>query len=212
MKPVIISIVKNFILIAIVVISIISFLIGFLSWQDLLATQAVFGVAYIFLSCYEYLNAAYRAALPISRYAYYPYSFFMFKVLKVFFFISFALMLISSGTRIKYLYPVCIIIAVTDVIVGALMYYRRLCFVSIYANYLLFSKTLVFKIFATDIDYIEFRHGIFYIIKKDRKSEDIRLVNIENKDEFVKSFADWIKKNNISLNTESQQKLEEILA
>ena len=88
------------------------------------------------------------------------------------------------------------------------MYFKRLCFVSIYANYLLFSRTLVFKIFAADIDFIEFRHGIFYIIKKNKKSEDIRLVNIENKDEFLKNFADWIKKNNISINSESKQKLE----
>lgn len=208
MKPVLISLLKNIILIAIVILSIISFWTGFLSWQDLLAAQAVFGLCYIFLSCYEYLNASYKAELPVSRYAYFPYSFFMFKTLRVFFFVSFALMLISSGTKVKFLYPICFIIAITEIVVSFLMYYRRLCFVSIYANYLLFSKTLVFKIFASDIEFIEFRHGIFYIVKKDKKAEDIRLVNIENKDEFVKNFADWIQKNNISINSESKQKLD----
>jgi len=208
MKPVLISLLKNVILVAIVVLSIVCFWNGFLNWKDLLSAQLVFGVCYIFLSCYEYLNASYKAAVPISRYGYYPYSFFMFKGVRIGFFVSVALMLISSNSRVQILYPICIIIALTELVVFALMYFKRLCFVSIYANYLLFSRTLVFKIFAADIDFIEFRHGIFYIIKKNKKSEDIRLVNIENKDEFLKNFADWIKKNNISINSESKQKLE----
>ncbi|MBK6523381.1 MAG: hypothetical protein IPG08_14290 [Sphingobacteriaceae bacterium] len=103
------------------------------------------GAAYVFLSCYQFTNVSYRADVPKERYAYFPHSFYMFRVLKIFLFVSFALMLISSGTRIKYLYPICLIIALTEVCVGILKVYRKLCFVSIYANYILFSKISCIK-------------------------------------------------------------------
>lgn len=212
MKNVLISILKNAILLIVVVVSIVSFLNGYLNWRELLAMQLGLGFIYVFLSCYEYLNASYKANLPVTRYAYFPYSFFMYKILKASFFASFALMLLTSGTRVKYLYPICFIIAATELIVMVLRYQKRLCFVSVYANYLLFSKHILFKIFASEIKSIEFRHGIFYIIKKDNRSEDIRVVNIENKEEFTNSMVNWIEKNAVTMSNESQESLKKFIS
>ncbi len=192
-----------------VVISMISFWNGYLSWKDLLALQAIMGVAYVFLSCYEFTNVSYRADVPKERFAYFPYSFYMFRVLKVFLFVSFALMLISSGTRVKFLYPICLIIAFTEICVVLLKVYRKLCFVSIYANYILFSKSIMYQVFASDIESVQFRHGILYFIQKNGKSDDIRLLHIENKKEFLTNIKDWLEKNNISLNPESKQLFDE---
>lgn len=212
MKTVLISILKNALLLLVVIVSVVSFLNGYLTWKDLLALQLAVGFAYVFLSCYEYLNASYKANLPIKRFAYFPYSFFMFKIIKASFFASFALMLISSGTKVKYLYPICFVIAATEIIVMLLRYQKRLCFVSIYANYLLFSKHILFKVFASEIKLIEFRHSIFYLVKKNNKTEDIRVENIENKEEFTKAMMDWISKNNLALSKEGEQNLNKFLS
>ncbi|MDZ4665689.1 MAG: hypothetical protein SGJ15_12480 [Bacteroidota bacterium] len=209
MRNVIISLLSNSILLVMVVISMISFWNGYLSWKDLLALQAIMGVAYVFLSCYEFTNVSYRADVPKERFAYFPYSFYMFRVLKVFLFVSFALMLISSGTRVKFLYPICLIIAFTEICVVLLKVYRKLCFVSIYANYILFSKSIMYQVFASDIESVQFRHGILYFIQKNGKSDDIRLLHIENKKEFLTNIKDWLEKNNISLNPESKQLFDE---
>jgi len=211
MKQVLITVLKNAILVLTVVISIVSFWSGYLSWQDLIAVQIILGLVFVFLNCYEYLNASYKAEIPVKRFAYFPYSFFMLKIIKAGFFTSFALMLLTSGTKVKYLFPVCIIIAITELVVMILKYKRRLCFVSIYANYLLFSKNIIFRVFANEIECIEFRHGIFYIIKKDKKAVDIRLVNIENRDEFVKNLVDWMQKNDIQLSAETKLKIDELI-
>ncbi|MFO0357500.1 MAG: hypothetical protein ACK50A_11135 [Sphingobacteriaceae bacterium] len=207
-KPVFISLYKNIILIVMVVISVISFWNGMLRWTDLLALQVILGAVYIFLNCYEFLNAAYKAELPVKRFGYFPYSFYMFKIIKASFFTSFAIMLITSGTRVKFLYPICIVIALTELLVMMLKHQRRLNFISLYANYLLFSQNILFKVFANDISHVEFRHDIFYVVQKNKKSYDIRLVNIENKEEFMSAFTEWIKKNNIHVSDESKVKLE----
>ncbi len=212
MRNVIISLLSNAILMVMVVISMISFWNGYLSWKDLLALQAIMGVAFVFLSCYEFTNVSYRADVPKERFAYFPYSFYMFRILKISLFISFALMLWSSGTRVKFLYPICLIIAFTEICVTILKVYRRLCFVSIYANYILFSKSIMYQVFASDVEKVEFRHGIFYFIQKNGKSDDVRLVHIEKKKEFLKDIKDWLERNNISLNTDSKQLFEQISA
>lgn len=210
MKNVIITLLSNAILLVMLVISMISFWNGYLSWKDLLALQAIMGFAYVFLSCYAFLNVAYTADLPKERYPYFTYSFFMFSILKVCLFISFALMLHSSGSKVKFFIPICVIIAITEVIVVLLKYFRKLCFVSIYANYILFSRTVMFKVFASDLESVQFRHGIFYFIGKNGKAYDIRLVHVENKKQLMIDLKDWLERNNISLNPESKQAFENI--
>jgi hypothetical protein len=207
MKPVYVSILKNLILLTLVVVTVMAFATGLVSWRNLLVIQIFAGFVYVFLSCFEYMGASYKAQLPVKRFAYFPYSFFMFKTLKSFFFFSFAIMLYTSGTRVKYLYMICIIIGITEALVMLLRYRKKLCFVAIYANYLLFSKHIMFKVFANEIESIQFRHDIFYLILKNKKAHDIRLVNIENKNDFLLNFKDWMLKNNIFLNQESEKNL-----
>ncbi len=210
MKSVQITLIKTLLLVALLVLTMLSFFNAVFSWQDLLLIQTIIGVLFVFLSCYEYLSASYKADLPVQRYPYFPYSFVMFKVLRAFAFYSFAIMLYTSGTRVKYLFPICVIIATTELIVLFLRYRKNLCFISIYANYILFSKNSIYKIFASEIERMEFRHDIFYIIRKNGKSEDVRMVNITDKTPFISHLISWIEKNNIQMGEESKLRLAEL--
>lgn len=203
------SIGKNIILVGMVVISAINFFLNWFSWQDLLIIQCLAGLAYIFLSCYEFLNEQYLSSLPVKRYAYFTNSYVMFKAIKIAVFLSFAVMLYLSGSNVKYIYPICIIIALTEGIVMMLKYKKDICFVSIslYANYIMFSQDKISKLFAAQIAVVEFRHDIFYFVRKDKKTMQIKLTHIEEKEVFLRAINEWLKRNKINIGSESLEKL-----
>lgn len=207
MRSAISSIGKNLILVGLLALSAVNLFYGWFSWKDLLVIQSLTGLAYIFLSCYEFLNTQYKASLPVKRYPYFTNSYIMFKVLKICVFLSFASILYLSGSRIKYLYPICIIIALTEVLVTFLKYRKGLCFVNIYANYLLFASDKLSKVFASEIELVEFRHDIFYFVKKDKQSLQVKLVHLTDRDLFVQSINEWLVRNRINVSEESGQKL-----
>jgi hypothetical protein len=166
----------------------------------------------VFLSCYEFLNAQYKASLPVQRYAYFTSSYVMFKALKISIYLSFAAMLYMSGSSVKYIYPICVIIAITEGLVMLLKYKRGICFVSIYANYLLFSQDKLTRIFASEIEVVEFRHDIFYFVKKNRKTVLVKLEHIRQREQFMLSMYEWLKRNKINVGSESEEKLSKIRA
>jgi hypothetical protein len=206
------SIGKNLLLLGIVALSTINFFYGWFNWNELLGLQFLFGALYIFLSCYEILNASYKASLPVQRFSYFTFSLVALRVLKASIFITFALMLYTSGSRAKYLYVICLIIAATELIILLIKYKKELCFVSIYANYLLFAESKLKKIFASEIEIIEFRHDIFYFVKKDKKTFQIKLMHITEKDKFLFAINEWIVRNNCPVSAESKEKIEKILS
>jgi len=203
---------KNLILLGILVLTGISFFNGWFNWKDLLIIQVLAGLAFIFLSCYEFLNAQYKAFLPVQRYSYFNNSYVMLKTLKIGLFLSFAIILFVSGSRIKYIYPICLTIALTEGLVMFLKYKRGVCFVNIYANYLLFSQDKLSKLFASEIEVVEFRHDIFYFIKKNKKTFTIKLVHIEKREEFTIAMVEWLRRNKINVGNESEGKLNSVKA
>ena len=201
------SIGKNLLLLGIVALSTLNFFNSWFNWNELISIQFLFGILYIFLSCYEILNASYKASLPVQRFSYFTFSLVAIRVLKASFFITFALMLYTSGSRAKYLYIICLIIAATELIILFIKYKKGLCFISIYANYLLFAESKLRRIFASEIEIIEFRHDIFYFVKKDKKTFQIKLMHIAYKARFMIAINEWITRNNAPVSKESREKI-----
>ncbi len=199
---------KNLVLVFLVILSGLNFFYAWFSFKDLLGIQVLTGLLYIFLSCYEYVNASYQAQLPVQRYAYFPYRFFVFSAFKIGAYLFFATMLYSAGSRIQYLYPICILVALTEGIVTGLRYYKRLCFICIYANYLLLSQKGLSKVFASEITLVEFRHDILYFIKNDKSTLVIKLEEVENRTVFFQNLKEWLARNTVPVSDESKIKLE----
>ena len=212
MNSAIASLSKNLLLVGILVLSTLNYFYGWLNWKELIAVQSLVGLAYVFLSCYEYLNASYKASLPVQRFPYFSNSYLMFKVLKIGVFVAFAALLFLSSSSVKSLYPICLIIAGTEGAITYLKFKNSLCFVNIYANYLLFAEDKLSKLFASEILVVEFRHDIFYFVKKDQKSVQVKLEHIHNREEFIQSLQSWITRNNVPVSDESKGKLKQLLA
>ncbi len=198
---------KNLLLIALVIVSVFNFFYGWFSFHDLLSIQILVGLVYVFLSCYEYLNASYMANVPMQRYAYYPYRFFVFSVLKIGAYLLCAGVLWRAGSRIQYLYPICIIIALTELVIMALRYKKRLCFVSVYANYVFVSQTRQSKVFASEIERIEYRHHILYLVKKNKTTFSFKIEEIENGTQFLNVMREWLYRNGVTISNEAKEKL-----
>jgi hypothetical protein len=212
MNSAIASIGKNLILLFTATLSVVNFYYGWLNWSELLSIEGLAGLGYIFLSCYEYLNASYKASLPVQRYPYFSSSFVMTRAMKVLLFTSFAALLYSSSSRVQYLYPICAIIATTEAVILYLKYKNALCFVNIYANYLLIVENRFTKVFAGEIMIIEFRHEIFYFVKKNRKTVHLKLEHIRERENFIFAINDWINRNNVLVSAESKEKINELIA
>jgi len=212
MKSALASLGKNLILISVLAFSTLNFFYSWLGFNELLAVQSLVGVTYIFLSCYEFLNASYKASLPVQRYAYFTNKYMMFKLLKISVFLGFAILLFTSGSRVKALYPICLIISLTEAGITYLKYKKALCFVNIYANYLLLAQDKLTKLFASEIMIVEFRHDIFYFVKKNGKSIYIKLEHILEKETFVQAINTWITRNNVLVSAESKTKIQELIA
>lgn len=211
MKSALSGIAKNVVLLAILIFSTLNLFYGWLNWMELLSLQSLAGLLYIFISCYEYMNASYKASLPIKRYPYFNNSYVMFKTLKITVFFAAGILLFAANSAVRVIYPICFIIAATEAIIIFLKYSKSLCFVNIYANYLLIAQDKITKLFAAEIVVVEFRHDILYFVKKDRKTIQIKLEHIRKREQFLKAINEWIIRNNVWISAESKSKIRESL-
>jgi hypothetical protein len=201
---------KNLVLITIVGITLLSLYRGLFTFHDLFIIQVIMGVVYALLSYFEYNNTAYKALIPVERFSYFPGSFYTLRFIKIGIYLTFALVLFFSPTTVKILYPICLTIALTEIVISLLKYYKKLCFVNVYANYILIALEEMEKIFANEIDHIEFRHEIFYIVKKNGKTATIKTFSIQDSKIFIEKMKNWIGQNGVVMSEESIEKLKNI--
>ena len=72
---------------------------------------------------------------------------------------------------------------------------------------MLFAESKLRRIFASEIEIIEFRHDIFYFVKKDKKTFQIKLMHIADKASFMIAINEWITRNNAPVSKESREKI-----
>jgi hypothetical protein len=202
---------KNLVLLSILAITVLTFLNRSMSWQSLIIMQLVLGLIYAFLSYYEYNNASYKASLPMARFPYYPGGFFMFRAIKIGMFLMFAIVLANVPSVVKILYPICLIIALTEIIISVLKYKQNLCYISIFANYILVARENTEKIFANELANLEYRHDIIYLVKKDKKTTVIKVFSIKDRKIFLKKINEWVLNNKVTITEESALRLQKEL-
>ena len=201
---------KNLVLITLVVLTVMSIFRYVVDNSTLLILQVVMGLVYTLFSYFEYNNTAYKAMLPVDRFSYYPGSFYALRAIKIGIYLTFALLLAASPSGVKILYPVCLAMALTEIIISLLKYYKKLCFVNVYANYILIALEEMEKIFVTDLENVEYRHDIFYLVKKNGKTTSIKTFSIQDKDIFINKMKDWIVNNDVKISEESAARLKAI--
>ncbi len=198
---------KTLSLVALLTLTVFNYFYYWFNFSEIVLIQLLVGVLYIFFSCAEYLNNSVKKALPVNRFSYFPTSFYMFKILKVGIFLMFGAMLLTTSSKISYLATICFIVSITELTLMAVLYLKKLCYVSFLANYIIIAGVKINKLFANQIKLTEFRHDIFHFVKKDNSVIQLNLDFVNDKEKFKEQVKEWLIANNVTLSQESKEKL-----
>ena len=201
---------KNLVLVLLVLVTIINIFQYAFTDSTLLIIQSVLGFIYAFLSYIEYNNPGFKVNLPEERYTYFPGSYVAIRFIKIGIYFSLGGVLAFSPSGVKILYPVCLVLALTEILISLLKYCKKLCFVNVYSNYILIALNQTIKIYASEVEKVEFRHEIFYLVDKKGKTRSIKTFSIQDKDIFINKMKDWIVNNDVKISEESAQRLKGI--
>lgn len=208
------SLAKYIALFLIVVLVVSNLLIRLPARNNLLILLAVFGAVYIFLSVREFLHALEKSQLPYDRFFYLPFSVVSVKVIKLGALAICGVVLLLSKAAVVYLGILLLIILVADLIVFILRTSKKVYYVSLFANYILFALENETKVFASQIDVIEYRYEIFFLKTKDNKTFPIEIARLNKHEQstFTEKFVLWVVCNKLTFTPEAKEKLADIIS
>jgi hypothetical protein len=181
---------------------------------NLIILLCVFAGLYIFLSVTEFLEKLAKSQLPYDRFFYLPFSLLSVKVIKLGAFAIAGFVLLLSDSQFSYLGLLLIILLVADMLVFFLRLTRKVYYVSLFANYILFALEDETKLFASQVEVVEFRYDIFYLKTKQNRAFSIELARLRKQDRaaFTDKFVLWVVCNKLTFTPEAKQKLSHIIS
>ncbi len=173
-----------------------------------------FAGVYIFLSIKEFLNTLAKSALPYDRFFYLPISVISVKVIKLGAFIIMGTVLFLSESSLVYLGALILIILFSDLLVFALRLGKKVYYVSLFANYILYALEQETKVFASQIEMVEYRYDVFYLKAKNGKTYPIEIARMPKADRplFTEKFVLWVVCNKLVFTPEAKEKLADIIS
>jgi hypothetical protein len=180
----------------------------------LLILQIVFGGLYIFFSIAEVGKQLAKSNMPYDRFFYLPFSVITNKTIKLGAFTIACCVLFLSKSTLVFLAGLLLMIIVADIFVFILRVQKKVYYVSLFSNYILFAQEDERKIFASHIKIIEYRYGIFYMELNNGKIYTIEVARIKNSDQtiFIEKFVLWVVCNKLHFTDEAKEKLADIIA
>ena len=189
-------IIKNFVLLFLVAVSLVFIFSKNIGFKEINYLFAAIGFIYILASCYE-AYAISQISQSANKIPYFTYGFLAKRFIKVIAFICCGVLLYASGSIIKYLSFTCFLISITEVIVIVFRYMKGLSYLAFDDEKFIISTNKLEVMFANDIQKIESRHGLTYFINHANKAFTVRTDIINDKELFDKYKNEWVIKNNI---------------
>lgn len=189
---------KNIILLAIIVISLVFMFTQYIGFKEVRFVFFGMGILYILASCYEAYKLS-RVKNGTKKFIYFTDGFVAKRVIKI---IAFAcaggLMYFTGKSMIKYMSFLCFLIAFTEIVVTVWRKLKHLCFVALEDDKLILSTNKIDVTSAKQIEKIESRHGLMYFVNYNKKAITLRTDVMKEKDEFKIALQEWISKNNLT--------------
>lgn len=175
---------------------------------------AIFAVLYIFLSVTDLNSKVEKSALTNERFFYLPYSTIMVKVIKLGIFALASIILLLSGSRVIFLGVLMSIIFLADLLVFILRLRKKVYYISLFANYILFSLEEEHKVFAQQVESIEYRYEIFYLKTVQNKTFPVDMSRLKKHERsaFTEKLVLWAVCNKLSFTPEAKEKLADIIS
>ncbi len=208
------SLIKYLALLAVLMATVSNMLYKIPDNTNTLILLLAFAGVYIFFSITEFLNTLAKSQLPYDRFFYLPYSVVAHKAIKLGAFVITAVILLLSETNLVYLGSLVLIILLSDLLVFALRLSKKVYYISLFANYILYALEEESKVFASQITEVEFRYEIFYLKTKDNKAYPIELGRLPKADRavFTEKLVLWVVCNKLNFTPAAKEKLADIIS
>lgn len=182
--------------------------------SNLLILLCVFAAVFIFFSVADFLDKLSKSQLPYDRFYYLPLSVVSVKAIKLGVFAIAGMVLVLSGPAFMYLGVLLLILLTADLFVFLLRLTKKVYYISLFANYILFALEEETKLFASQIEVIEFRYDIFYLKTKQNRAFPIELARLRKQDRaaFTDKFVLWVVCNKLTFTPEAKEKLGHIIS
>jgi hypothetical protein len=214
MKKLPVSLIKYLVLLVTLIAVICNLIFKTPDKSTLLFILIGFAAVYIFLSVTEFLKQLEKSTLPYDRFFYLPLSVVSVKVIKLGAIVITGLVLFLSQSSLIYLGTLLLIILLSDLLVFLLRLRKKVYYVSLFANYILFALEEETKVFASQIETIEYRYDIFYLKAKNNKTYPIEIARMQKTDQplFTEKFVLWVVCNKLVFTPEAKEKLADIIS
>ncbi len=170
MQKLTISLFKQLTLLAALIATSSYLFIGTPNGNTLFILQIVFGVLYLSFSVAEFSTKMAKMNMPFDRFFYLPYDVISHKLIRLGAFAIAGGVLWISSSGLMFLASLLFIIIAADLLVFILKVVQKVYYMSLFANYVLISLEKEQKIFASQIEMVEYRYDIFYLKLKDKKT------------------------------------------
>ena len=176
---------------------------------NLIIIQIVLGISYVGFSVIEFTRQMDKRNLPVGRFFYFPLSFLSSKFIKLAAFSLAFVLLFISKTNLIFLAGLLLTLILTDILIFTLRIVKQVYYVSLFANYVLFSLEDERKVFASQVKIIEFRYNIFYLQLSTGKIYTIEVDRMqkEKQNDFTEKFVQWALNNKLEFTEEAKEKL-----
>ncbi|HXD94830.1 MAG TPA: hypothetical protein VNX01_16600 [Bacteroidia bacterium] len=213
MQKLTISLFKQLALLVALIVTSSYLFIGVPNGNSLFLLQIGLGILYLFFSVAEFSTKLAKMNLPFDRFFYLPYDVISHKLIRLGAFAIAGGVLWISSSGLMFLAGLLFIIIIADLLVFILKIVQRVYYMSLFANYVLISLEGEKKIFASQIESVEYRYDIFYLKLKDKKTvalETDRLAEGQ-KQIFTEKFVQWALRNQLEFTVEAKAKLQGML-
>ena len=209
-----VSLIKYLVLLAVLIAVTTNLILRIPDASTLLFILIGFAAVYIFLSVTEFINTLAKSALPYDRFFYLPLSVVSFKVIKLGAIVIVGTVLVLSQSVLIYLGTLLLIILFSDSLVFLLRLRKKVYYVSLFANYILFALEKESKVFASQVETIEYRYDIFYLRCKNGKTYPIEIARMQKAEQplFTEKFVLWVVCNKLVFTPEAKEKLADIIS
>lgn len=198
MSTVIFVLLKNLALLFFVIANVVFIFTNYIGYKQSTYLFIGLGAFYLLTSFLEALVLS-KPQANSKKFNYLTDAYLSKRFIKVITFVCCGVVLLISGSIIKYLAYLCFTIAITDVIITLVRYFGKWSFVAISDDVISISTNKLITLRANEIEKIEFRHGLTYVITKDKNTVTIRTDNMKGETEFVNALINWINSNSIVL-------------
>jgi len=189
MKNVLVILTKNLVLVSMVIAYMLFAFTNYIGYKESKYVFIIFGLLYFISAIAETIILSKQSA-DVIKYAYITDAFLTKRFIKIIALICCGTVLLLSASIVQSLSYLCYTIAITEIIVTLWRWIGKLNYVTIEDNSITISTNKKIIVYVDEIEKIEIRHGITYLIKKNKDSESIRT---DNSMKHNRSFLNTLK-------------------